>query len=154
MADEHETKTTHLKVAPVVSEDQGDDELVGDVSLEAYLKQDDSDIVGKVRVRGGNLSIASVTEDELDRIQQAADKPNVKAGRGATKFDPGLFKRLLASKSLSKASGGRVSEGEILRQLGNKLSGDVTTIAEAVIKLSGFDENRSAELDELVGFSR
>ena len=120
-----------------------------DISLEAYLACDDSQVVGKVKTRHGMLAIAALTDDEADDIRRKSEKPDPRKGRGAVKLDDQLYKRLLVAKSLSKATPS-VHEGAVLQSLATKLAGEITTIATAVIELSGFD---SQELDRLGGTS-
>lgn len=127
-----------------------------DVSLEDYLSDTSgaarTDYV-KVRFNGkpARLKIASITDEELEQIERTARKPS-RTQRGQFTLDPTQFKRALAAFSLHKANPAVDMMG-ILDRLPKREAGDVTLIAEAVVKLSGFDEGRVAELDRLVGFT-
>lgn len=127
----------------------------GDVSLASYLAEDDSDVTGIITIsKGRRIKIGVVTEVEMEQLQNAATKPDPKGGRGATKFDQVLFRRLLAVKALHKADPS-VPEAQILQNFtgDRRLAGDITAIAEGCAKLSGFDPERSSENDRLLGFS-
>lgn len=126
-----------------------------DVSLAAYLAEDDSTVTGTITIsKGRKIKIGVVTELEMEQLQNSATKPDPRAGRGATKFDQVLFRRMLAVKALHKADPS-IPEATILANfVGNtRLAGDITAIAEGCAKLSGFDPERSSENDRLLGFS-
>lgn len=151
------TKETPIADDIIVDADAAEPEEmepgINDVSLDAWLADDaDTKKVGKVRVSSGYLTVAAIMEDELELLQKACERPDPRRGRGAVKFDSTQFKRLLAAKGLAKANGGG-NEGAILAALIRKPAGDVTTIAEAVTKVSGFSEQRLSETDRLLGFS-
>lgn len=147
-----ETKTTNIKTAVVPNENPDAPDLEGDISLEEFLRESEDRVTGKVRVRGGNLSVSSITEEELDKLQKMAERPNPSAGKGAVKFEPSVFKKLLAAKGLSLANPS-MNEMQIMPMLNKRLAGDVTIIAEAITKLSGFSEERQDQIDSLLGFS-
>lgn len=148
-----ETKTTHIKTANIVPDgDVNEEQFDGDISLEEYLREGEDRVTGKVRVRGGFLKVSSITEEELDRLQKMAERPDPKNGKGAVKFEPSQFKKLLAAKGLALANP-TMGEMQIMPMLNKRLAGDVTIIAEAITKLSGFSEDRQGEIDDLLGFS-
>lgn len=131
------------------------DKEIKDASLEAWLSYDASQVRGTVNTVAGPLVIAPITEDELDLIQRASQKPDVV--RGQVVLDPTKFKRGLVAKSLSKAADGSITEAEVLGRLTQppaKLAGEVARIAEEIIKLSGFqDPTQPPESDRLLGFT-
>lgn len=148
-----ESKHTEIKTANVVADDEENPLEDGvDISLEEYLREGEDRVTGKVRVRGGNLKVSSITEEELDRLQKMAERPDPRNGKGAVKFEPSQFKKLLAAKGLALANPG-MNEMQIMPMLNKRLAGDVTIIAEAITKLSGFSEDRQSEIDDLLGFS-
>lgn len=144
-------RTTATEDVKTTDEVTDKDQPLQDVSLRAYLDADDTQVTGKVRTRHGALTIAALTSEEVEKIQRLATKPD-KFNRGQTTLDDTLFKNLLAAAGLHKATP-EIPEHEILKVLQTKLGGDPAIFANAVIRLSGFDEERVAELDRLVGFT-
>lgn len=123
-----------------------------DVSLRAYLDADDTTTLkGKVRTRHGDVPIMGLLSEEVEQLQKLATKPD-RFNRGQVTLDDTLFKNLLAARGLHKATP-EIPEHEILQILKRKVGGDPAIFANAVIKLSGFSEERVAELDRLVGFT-
>lgn len=127
-------------------------EAIQDIDPASYLAEDDSDLVGFVNVKTKTgirrLAIAALTEKEIGMAQKQATSPD-KTRRGATVFDGVVFKRALVAMSLSKVTKTVVMPDH----LGQKLSGSITIIADAITKLSGFADEKESESDRAVGFT-
>jgi len=111
-----------------------------DVDPLKWLAVDDSMQVGRVQTSAGPLKIAAITEQEFAMLMKRARviDPMTKQPR----TQPMLLRRWLIAYSISKANG---LEGRNEIQADNpllmkKLTGELTTIQQAVQKLSGLDD--------------
>jgi hypothetical protein len=107
-----------------------------DIDPETWLNQDDTNVTGKVQVRGGTLEVAALTQGELTRLRKLARKINMRDPKGEPIVDPDVLNRGIIAFALSKASGKQIDP----ERLENKLTGDLTVIAKRILRISGFED--------------
>lgn len=131
-------------------ESVADPETPEDLDPRTWLARDESDVVGRVSVRGGSLKVGALTQGEMEMLRKRASKPNPAYPRDPSKRiqDDGLLNRWVIAHAMSKAAGTAGTPDEVQPEaLTGKLTGDLTELARKILKLSGFvDEDERVDL--------
>lgn len=141
----------------VITLDKMSDDGIMDIDPNEWLTHDDSLITDTVTIQQGDktvrLKIAALTEKEDNQLLKLARKLDPKNPRGSGKIDFSRYRRLQIALSLSKASGLVDTPQQITEAaLGGKLTGHLTTIQKAIMKLSGMDMDDNSSTPDLSEF--
>lgn len=128
---------------------------VPDIDPRQWLQSDDSAIVGYVNTRAGRLKIAALTEVESDQIRKGSEKPLFPGkNNSAKRIDLKTLRLLTATYSLNKAYKDTPGFQPLLpNELEKKLAGEVTSIVNAISKLSGYTEEEDESLNNFLQVS-
>ena len=114
-----------------------------DIDPRQWLTHDTSTVTTTVQTMAGRLKIAALDEKETEAARKFAEKPS-NPGRPNGPKDINLTKLRCATVALSlnKAYGYTNTPNQIQPdEIQRKLSGEITTIVEAISKLSGYQED-------------
>jgi hypothetical protein len=115
-----------------------------DLDPGAWLARDESDVVGRVSVRGGTLLVGALTQGEMEQLRAASSKINPRDVKGERIIDAGLLNRWVIAKAMMKANPDVTITPD---QLATKLTGDLTEIARKILALSGFKSDGERDED-------
>lgn len=118
-----------------------------DIDPNEWLAHDDSTTTDHVFVQMGDrevrLKIAAITEAEDNVLLKASRKFDPKT-KSAGKIDFSRYRKLVVAYSLSKAQGTEKTPQAVNPDaLGAKLTGHLTVIQKAIMKVSGMDMDES-----------